>query len=661
MNGRKAITALILFLAIMLGACNASSVPEPEQSNSAQKDQIVLTGLFYENLPAFEALVESTYPDIDLQMERSAMATYDGDNLRRLKNGHGKDLIFTGIPYGEVSEYVMDMSAHNFTTRFEDSIMSVLRSEGKTKFLPLPSVYRGIILNQTLTEELGMALPTNQQEFLAVLDAAIAQGKGVDDNGYPFAAGNLDAIYLGEILMGTCIADFLGTMDGERWMAAFHDGTATAKGALNEPLQEFVALTEERYLETEYLYKVTSRTHVNADQELADRHLIACYGSGSVLSDVRARNAEDTFVMLPYFSAQGKHAWITTNPVAYVGINVAITDEDKLDAAIRVMDLLATPAGQAAIMSDTRADASYLAETFEADHTENTGLEDYITDGYVYNLNRFSSNVLWTLGKYVSQVCAGNMTMDDALAAVDAVNQGAPLSEKDDRTLVGAVSQDLLYENYNTRKEETAIGNLVADAVREQTGTDFAFVNGGGIRASLYAGDVYTSDLAETMPYVNYMLILEVEGRVIYEMLENSISTLYYNAIPGGRFLQISGLHYRFRVDPSTEVNEAGSETPATAQLISVTLPDGTPVDKEKTYRICVSDYMCGQSGYDNAGDGYTMLNVLDDASPKGENVTLIEFSEYTFRDALIAYFKNHSHEVIDAELEGRIIVEKAG
>lgn len=527
--------------------------------------------------------------------------------------------------------------------------------------MPLPSVYRGIILNQTLTEELGMALPTSQQEFLAILDAAIAQGKGVDGNGYPFAAGNLDAIYLGEILMGTCIADFLGTMDGERWMAAFHDGTATAKGALNEQLQGFVSLTENRYLETEYLYKVTSRTHVNADQELADRHLIACYGSGSILADVRARNEEDTFVMLPYFSAQGRHAWITTNPVAYVGINTALTDEAKLDAALRVMDLLASPEGQAAIMRDTRADASYLAEAFEADHTENTGVESYITDGYVYNLNRFSSDVLWTLGKYVSQVCAGNMSMDDALAAVDAVNQGAPLSEKDDRTLIGAVNQDLLYENYNTRKEETAIGNLVTDAVREQTGTDFAFVNGGGIRASLYAGDVYTSDLAETMPYVNYMLILEAKGSVIYEMLENSISTLYYNAIPGGRFLQVSGLHYQFRVDPATEVNEAGDETPATAQLLSVTLPDGTPVDKEKTYRICVSDYMCGQSGYDNAGDGYTMLNVLDDDAPKGAEVTLIEFSEYTFRDALIAYFKNHSHELIDAELEGRIIVEKAG
>ncbi len=653
MRYKSLAAALALVISLLLCACAADTAELP--------DRVVLTGLYYENLPEFEALVEEVYPDIDLQMERSAMATYDGDNLRRLKNGHGKDIIFTGIPYGEISDYVMDMSAQNFTTRFEDSIMSVLRDEGKTKFLPLPSVYRGIIINETLVESMGLSLPTDQTQLLAILDAAKAQGVGVDENGYPFAAGNLDAIYLGEIMMGTCIPDFLGTMDGERWMAAFHDGSANAQGSLNGMLQNFVDLCLNGYLEADYLYKVTTKTYVNAVQEMADRTLIACYGSGSVLNDVRIRNTEDSFIMLPYFSTQGKHPWITTNPVAYMGINSAITDEKVLDAALRVMDLFSSPEGQRAIMSDTRADASYLVEEVGAGHVDNTGLEPYVADGYVYNLNRFSSDVLWAMGKYISQVCAGNMSMEDALTAIDAVNQGAPLSDKDDRTLIGAVGEDMLYENYNTRKGETAIGNLFADAVREQTGTDFAFVNGGGIRASLYAGDVYTSDLAEALPYTNYMVLLEVKGSVIYELLENGISTIYYNAIPGGRFVQVSGLHYSFSVEPATEVNEAGKESPAVAHLLSVTLPDGTALDKDKSYTICVNDYMCGSSGYVNAGDGYTMLNVLDEDFPKGEDVRLIEVSEFTFRDAVIAYFKAHGHEVLYAEPEGRIEVEGIG
>ncbi len=640
-------------LALFIAGCGAG------QADSNGDDTIVLTGMYYENLPEFEALVEDTYPDIDLQIERSAMATYDGDTLRRLKNGHGKDLVFTGTPHSEVAAYVQDMSAYNFTTRYADSIMSVLRNEGKTNFLPLPSVYRGVIVNQTLIESMGLELPESRQEMHKVLDTAKAKGVGVDENGYAFAAGNLDAIYLGEIMMGTCIPDFLGTMEGESWMADFHAGNANAQGVLNEPLQGFVNLTQNGYLDVEYLYKVTSKTYVNSVQELADRSLIASYGSSSVLLDVRARNSEDTFVMLPYMSFEGNHAWVTINPVAYLGINAALTDEAKLDAALRVMDLFSTPEGQAAIMKDTRTDSSYLTENVEGSNMGDTGLEECVADGYVYNLGRFSSEELWALGKNVSQVCAGNMTMDEALATVDALNQGAPLSPKDDRTLLGTIENDLLYENYNTRKGETAIGNLIADAMREQMGTDFAFVNGGGIRASLYAGDVYTSDMAETLPYDNYLIVLKVKGDVVYDVLENSISTLYYNAIPGGRFLQVSGLHYNFEVDPSTEVNEAGKETPAKAELLSVTLPDGTPVDKNKTYTICVTDYMCGSSGYDNAGDGYNMLNVLDDVAPKGEHVELVGVYEDTVRGSVIEYLQENSHEMINSDLEGRIVVEE--
>ncbi len=657
---KKILLLALALLCLLLTACGGQTQPG-SAADPQQSERTVLTGLYYEALPAFEALVESTYSDIDLQLERSAMATYNGDTLRRLKNGAGKDLVFTFTPHGEIAGYVQDMSSHNFTTRFADSMMSILRNQGKTEFLPLPGVYRGVVINETLVKELGFELPATRPQLRAILDAAKAAGVGVDENGYGFAAGNIDAIYLGEIIMGTCISDFLGTMEGERWMADFHEGRASAQGVLNGYVQHFADLALEGYIDADYLYKVTTKTYVNSVEELADRTLLASFGSSSVLNDVRARNTRDTFTMLPYMSADGAPGWITANPVAYLGINAALTDADKLDAALRVLDLFASPEGQAAIMKDTRADTSYLTQDVTGVSQGDTGVEQCVADGYVYNLSRFNSDVLWALGKHISQVCAGNMTMDDALAAVDAVNRGAPLSDKDDRTLLGSVSETLVYEGYNTRKEETAIGNLIADAVREFTGADFVFVNGGGIRASLYQGDVYTSDLAEVLPYDNYPAVLEVTGETVFAMLENSISTLYYNAIPGGRFLQVSGLHYTFSVDPSTEVNEAGKETPSAARLLSVTLPDGTPVDREAVYTVCVNDYMAGSAGYDNAGDGYTMLNVLDDSSPKSDRVTLVKLHEETFRQALISYFENHSSENIGAVLEGRITVKNAG
>lgn len=68
----------------------------------------------YTDLPQFEALVESTYGDIDLEIERGAVSTYNSDTLRRLRNGHGKDLVLTSMPNSEIADYVLDLSANAF-------------------------------------------------------------------------------------------------------------------------------------------------------------------------------------------------------------------------------------------------------------------------------------------------------------------------------------------------------------------------------------------------------------------------------------------------------------------------------------------------------------------------------------------------------------------
>lgn len=60
-------------------------------------------------------------------------------------------------------------------------------------------------------------------------------------------------------------------------------------------------------------------------------------------------------------------------------------------------------------------------------------------------------------------------------------------------------------------------------------------MNGGGIRASLYQGDVLGADLAAVCPYSNTIVLVEAEGRVIEAMLENGISqTIRDSEIPAG-------------------------------------------------------------------------------------------------------------------------------
>ena len=322
--------------------------------------------------------------------------------------------------------------------------------------------------------------------------------------------------------------------------------------------------------------------------------------------------------------------------------------ENVLDAAQRVLSLLSTPEGQVAFIHDLGASQSYLSADVPVSGEIPEGLADCVAEGYVYNVN-FPAKLLNYSGRSLVGVLKGETTLEDALANVDRYYLEGDAEIEYDQTLIGVAAGDMIYEDYNVRREETGIANLVADAIREMTGVDIAFVNGGSIRGSLYEGNVFGSDLDVVCPYDNIIVTLEVKGSVIREMLANGLTHIIQeNGIPGGRFLNVSGLCYSYRAPTG--------DSPA--ELLEITLPDGSPFDEYRTYTIAVTSYMCGAQGYlDNNGDGFTMLNVFSDTAPLAEDVTLVEETDKTFGDALQFYFQVHNGEVILAQPEGRIKV----
>lgn len=144
-------------------------------------------------------------------------------------------------------------------------------------------------------------------------------------------------------------------------------------------------------------------------------------------------------------------------------------------------------------------------------------------------------------------------------------------------------------------------------------------------------------------PFDNQIIVLEMKGQTLWDMLENGLST-WTDEFPSGRFLQVSGIRYTF-----------DSSKPIGSRLVSVTMPDGTALDVSASFQVAVTDYMAGAKTYvEGNGDGYTMLNYYDDTIPKG-NVTLIKETGLLYRDALAQYFEQHRDSVVDVKLEGRI------
>ena len=152
--------------------------------------------------------------------------------------------------------------------------------------------------------------------------------------------------------------------------------------------------------------------------------------------------------------------------------------------------------------------------------------------------------------------------------------------------------------NVTVRGREAAIGNLIADAMRERTRADAAIMNGGGIRGSkVYeAGTAITRrDVQAELPFGNHLVALSVKGSDLRTAIENGLSRLPALA---GRFPQVSGMRVEF-----------DAQQPAGRRVLSVVV-GGEPLDADKTYRIAVNDFMA------RGGDGYSSFAALDPLVP---------------------------------------------
>jgi 5'-nucleotidase len=129
---------------------------------------------------------------------------------------------------------------------------------------------------------------------------------------------------------------------------------------------------------------------------------------------------------------------------------------------------------------------------------------------------------------------------------------------------------------------ESALGNLIADAQRAAMGTDFAFMNPGGIRDDIPAGPVTWGKLFNVQPFGNSLVAMTLTGAQVRALLERQWQV--------NRVLQISGLTYRW--DASRAVGDRVVEL----------RKDGAPIDPATAYRVVVNSFLAG------GGDGFSVL-----------------------------------------------------
>jgi 5'-nucleotidase len=172
---------------------------------------------------------------------------------------------------------------------------------------------------------------------------------------------------------------------------------------------------------------------------------------------------------------------------------------------------------------------------------------------------------------------------------------------------------------------EAPLGNVIADSQLDATSpTDFggaviAFMNPGGIRAPLNAGEVTYEELFNVQPFGNTLTVKTCTGAQIQALLEQQ-------QFPG-RILTVSrGFNYTW-----------DALRPAGDKVLNETVKlNGNPIVDTQSYRVEMNNFLA------SGGDGFSVFNLC--TNQLGGEVDL---------DAVVRYFQ--AHNPLDAPTENRI------
>jgi 5'-nucleotidase/UDP-sugar diphosphatase len=166
---------------------------------------------------------------------------------------------------------------------------------------------------------------------------------------------------------------------------------------------------------------------------------------------------------------------------------------------------------------------------------------------------------------------------------------------------------------------ETRMGNLVCDAMREEVAADFAFTNLGGIRDEIPAGPVTPRQVFKVLPFGNSLMVFEVDGRLLKEIIEYRVSAGHHGVyMSGGKIVYNKN---RPDYDRLTYF-EVGGE----------------PWDPDRTYRVVTTDFLASGNA------GLYMLPLVPDEKKMRTSTTCM--------DAVVHYIERHSP--IENTMDGR-------
>lgn len=196
------------------------------------------------------------------------------------------------------------------------------------------------------------------------------------------------------------------------------------------------------------------------------------------------------------------------------------------------------------------------------------------------------------------------------------------------------------------RGRETALGNFLTDVLRDRMQTDLAFINGGAIRINddIPPGPIRNYDFEGIFYFDNAIVSFEVTGAELLELLRISVAKAHTGH---GRFLQVSGIRFRYRVGGTAEAPVYSVE----ATDVEVA-PRGSagfrPLELDRRYSAASLDYVW-ENGY---RDGYPLFSK----GRGGGSPRRLDSGAVAWRATTEAAVRALPGRRVTSKIEGRIV-----
>ncbi len=387
----------------------------------------------------------------------------------------------------------------------------------------------------------------------------------------------------------------------EYWIAKFQGVRIGFVGAVTDELPSLVSPTG--------IEDITVGSPVNAANRVADQ-----------LSDGRSNNGEaDIIIMLVHEGAATTSIESATDPTTRFG-DIVLNANDNIDAIVsghthlpynHVID------GRPVISSGQYGERfSNMEISYDRKAKKITSMENTIyTMATAFDARGNVTEWLTEPDPEIVPIVAEATAVADELGSVEIGQTSAALNRAQQPGIVNGAPA--LVEN---RGGESTLGNFVADVQRwalNEDGTrsvEITFMNPGGLRADINAGDTTYREAANVQSFANTLVTVEMTAAQIKAVLEEQ----WQPAGASRPFLKLGvneGLTYTY--DPTAERG---------AHITEILL-DGEPLDPNVTYTVGANSFLGG------GGDNFTTF-ALDSVKATKADSGKIDL------EAMVDYFE---------------------